>query len=72
MSQSGATISEENFVQAESATSAPRAHGRPASQSPQIRKAGGIRSFVFEFDAYCVNGYAAHARASTAPSSRPP
>ena len=31
-----------------------------------------IASFVFEFETYCVNGYAAHANASTAPSRRPP
>jgi hypothetical protein len=31
-----------------------------------------IESFVFEFDAYCVNGYAAHANASVAPSGTPP
>ena len=29
-------------------------------------------SFVFEFETYCVNGYAAHANASTAPSRWPP
>ena len=31
-----------------------------------------IASFVFEFETYCVNGYAAHANASTAPSRIPP
>ena len=31
-----------------------------------------IESFVFEFDAYCVNGYAAQAKASAAPSGSPP
>ena len=31
-----------------------------------------IASFVFELDAYCVNGYAAHANASIAPSRAPP
>ena len=31
-----------------------------------------IASFVFEFDTYCVNGYAAHANASVAPRPTPP
>ncbi len=31
-----------------------------------------IASFVFEFETYWVNGYAAHANASTAPSLCPP
>ncbi len=31
-----------------------------------------IVSFVFELDAYCVNGYAAHANASTAARRAPP
>ena len=31
-----------------------------------------IASFVFEFDAYCVNGYAAQANASVAASRGPP
>ena len=30
-----------------------------------------IASFVFEFDAYCVNGHATHANASVAAESRP-
>ena len=31
-----------------------------------------IASFVFEFDAYCVNGYAAQANASVAARRAPP
>ena len=42
------------------------------SQKPQIRKAGMIASFVFELEAYCVNGYAAQANASVTPSRLPP
>src|SRR3954449_8075020 len=72
VAQSGATISDANFVQPESAAKIPRAAGRETSQKPQMRKAGMIASFVFEFDAYCVNGYAAHANASVAPSGTPP
>ena len=37
-----------------------------------MRSAGGIMSFVFEFDAYCENGHATHANASVAAESRPP
>ena len=50
-SQSGASRSAANFVQPASATAAPRAHAELASQNPQIRSAGMIASFVFEFDA---------------------
>ena len=49
-------MSVENFVQPESATAPPRAHGDVASQNPHTRNAAGIASFVFEFDVYCVNG----------------
>ena len=67
--QSGATSSGANFVQPASARNAPRAQRRPStSQKPQIRNAGRIASFVFDLDAYCVNGYAAHANASVAAS----
>ena len=31
-----------------------------------------MESFVFELEAYCVNGYAAHANASTPASCAPP
>src|SRR5689334_3940393 len=72
VSQSGATMSDANFVQPESAANAPRQNGTVTSQNPQIRNAGMIASFVFEFDAYCVNGYAAHANASVAASVVPP
>src|SRR3954447_5599736 len=72
VAQSGATISDANFVQPESAAKIPRAAGRETSQKPQMRNAGMIASFVFEFDAYCVNGYAAHANASVAPNGMPP
>ena len=65
-SQSGASSSAANFVQPASATAAPRAHGEEASQKPQIRNAGMIASFVFEFETYSVNGYAAQANASVA------
>ena len=37
-----------------------------------MRKHGINESFVFELDAYCVNGYAAHANASVAASRKPP
>src|SRR5690349_13578527 len=72
VSQSGATMSVANFVQPETAASTPRAAGLDTTQKPQTRKHGMIASFVFEFETYCVNGYAAHANASTAPSRRPP
>src|SRR5262249_5918082 len=67
-SESGATRSDANFVQPESAANTPRAAGLEASHKPQTRKHGMSASFVFEFETYCVNGYAAHANASTAPS----
>src|SRR5690242_11124951 len=70
--QSGPTMSGANFVQPDSATAAPRANGEVSSQKPQIRKSGGSASFVFELDTYCVNGYAAHAKASVAASRVPP
>ncbi len=45
------------------------ADGRGDEPEPPDEKARhAIASFVFEFDAYCVNGYAAHANASIAPS----
>src|SRR4051812_42554574 len=65
-------MSDANFVQPESAANAPRHAGLVTSQKPQMRNAGMIESFVFEFDAYCVNGYAAQANASVAPSGIPP
>ena len=49
-SQSGASSSAANFVQPASATAAPRAQADDASQKPQIRNAGMIASFVFEFE----------------------
>src|ERR687887_1634424 len=61
-----------NFVQAESAQKTPRLTGEATSQKPKIRNAGRIESFVFELDTYCVNGYAAHAKASVAPRRGPP
>src|SRR5437870_2199205 len=72
VSHIGATTSDANFVHDESATKIPRAHGEVISQKPQMRNAAGIASFVFEFDTYCVNGYAAHANGSAEPSSAPP
>ena len=51
VSHSGASSSAANFVQPASATAAPRAQAEEASQKPQIRNAGMIVSFVFEFDA---------------------
>src|ERR671923_69827 len=59
-----------NFVQAERAQKTPRLTGDAASQKPKIRNAGRIESFVFELDTYCVNGYAAHAKASSTGGSR--
>ena len=50
-SQSGASSNPANFVQPASATAAPRAQAEEASQKPQIRNAGMIVSFVFEFEA---------------------
>ncbi len=50
-SQSGASSSAANFVHPASATAAPRAQAEEASQKPQIRNAGMIVSFVFEFEA---------------------
>ena len=50
-SQSGASSRAANFVQPASATAAPRAQAEEASQKPQIRNAGMIASFVFEFEA---------------------
>jgi hypothetical protein len=72
VSHSGATTNVANFVHAESATKTPRAHGDVTSQKPQIKNAAGIASFVFELETYCVNGYAAHANGSSAPSNAPP
>ena len=66
MSQSGATISDANFVSPDNAQRAPREAGDETSQNPQMRKHGSSASFVFEFDAYCVNGYAAQANVSMA------
>ena len=61
-----------NFVHPESAQSAPRPTGDDTSQKPQIRKHGSSASLVFELDVYCVNGYAAQAKASDAASCIPP
>ena len=61
-----------NFVHPETAASTPRADGRATSQKAHTRKHGMIASFVFEFETYCVNGYATHANASTAPRRVPP
>jgi len=61
-----------NFVQPENAARMPRAAGLETSQKPQTRKQGMITSFVFEFETYWVNGYAAQANASTAASRWPP
>src|SRR4051812_825112 len=64
-------MSDANFVNPESAQSAPRHAGREMSQKPQMRNAGMIASFVLEFEAYCVNGYATHANPSVARSGAP-
>ena len=56
VNQRGATTSDANFVHPDSATSAPRETGDETSQNPQMRNAGISASFVFEFDAYWVNG----------------
>ena len=56
VAQSGATISAANFVQPASAPNQPRRNGEVSSRKPKIRNAGGIVSFVFEFETYCVNG----------------
>src|SRR5207302_3453178 len=72
VSQSGATIKDANLVNPDSAPNAPRATGDETSQNPQMRKHGMSESFVFELEAYCVNGYAAHANVSAAPSCAPP
>ena len=72
VSQSGATTSVANFVHDDSATKMPRAQAELASQNPQIRKAAGIESFVFELATYWVNGYAAQANMSTDASKAPP
>ena len=37
-----------------------------------MSSAGPIESFVFELEAYCVNGHAAHANAAAAPTRGPP
>ena len=49
MSQSGTSSSEANFVQPARAVDAPLATGEEQSQKPQIRIAGMIASFEFEF-----------------------
>src|SRR5213076_2458862 len=72
VSQSGTTSRDANFVQPESPARKPRAAGLERSQKPQTRKHGMSASFVFEFETYWVNGYAAHANASTAASRWPP
>src|SRR5687768_9132650 len=61
VAQSGATTSAANFVQPASAAKPPRSAGCPAKKKPNTSSAGKIVSFVFEFDAYCVKGYATHA-----------
>src|SRR5687768_14995396 len=70
--QSGRSRSEANFVQEPSARKNPRAGALFRSQNPQIRSAGMSASFELEFETYCVKGYAAHAKASVAPSRMPP
>ncbi len=72
VAHSGATMSDANLLQPDSAPNTPRPAGDDASQKPKMRRHGMIASFVFEFDAYCVNGYAAHANASVAASRAPP
>ena len=54
------------------ATAAPRPKSLVRTRKPNTRSAGMIESFVFELDAYWVNGHAAHANASVAPSRGPP
>src|SRR5436190_10077396 len=68
----GPTSSGANFVQPESATAAPRAHGEVTSQKPQIRKSGGSAAFVFELGTYCVKGYGTQAKASVGARRVPP
>src|SRR5690349_4152514 len=65
-SQSGATSRLANFVQPDNAAEAPRASGHVTRIRPRMRKKGGIASFVFELETYCVNGYAAQATAKVA------
>ena len=72
VSQRGARRSVANFVHPESATAAPRATGDVESQKPQTRIAGMIASFVFEFNAYAVNGNAIQPKTSPAASGGPP
>src|SRR5439155_19012243 len=72
VAQSGTTRSAANFDQLASAENIPRAHDEVSNKKPQIRNAGRIVSFVLELDTYCVNGDAAHEKASDAPSSGPP
>src|SRR5207302_9441627 len=72
VAQSGATMSDANLLHPDSAPNTPRPVGDDASQKPKMSRHGMIESFVFEFDAYCVNGYAAHANASVEASRVPP
>src|SRR5919106_6412926 len=72
VSHSGTVRSVANFVHAASAASPPRAGGAEAAKNPQIRSAGMTASFVFELEAYCVNGFATHASANTAARRLPP
>ena len=72
VAQSGATTSAANFVQPASAAKPPLSAGCAAKKNPKISSAGRIVSFVFELDAYCVKGYAAHANGSVAASRWPP
>src|SRR5581483_8508238 len=72
VSQRGAATSAANFAQHDAAMSTPRGAGLEMNQRAQTSRHGMIASFVFELETYCVNGYAAHAKASTAPSRRPP
>src|SRR5437762_9047101 len=63
---------EANLLHPDSAPNTPRPTGDDASQKPKIKRQGMIESLVFELDAYCVNGYAAHANASVAARRIPP
>jgi hypothetical protein len=56
VSHSGTTTSDANFVHPDSAAKKPRLKAEVVKRKPKIRKAGTIASFVFELDAYCVNG----------------
>ena len=71
VAHNGAMTSAANFVQPASAAKPPRSAGCAAKKKPKMSNAGRIVSFVFELDAYCVNGYAAQANGSVAARRRP-